>query len=247
MTILIVDEEIKNFQIISDLISKRKDLFDVVHTSNFAESVDAIEELEPSIIFINFSNNKQNSELVTQIKRKPKKAVVIFYSEEPEDAIRAFDMGVQDFLLAPFQRQRFYQSLNKAVMINGYYQLEQRVEKGKFAGYAPGYVKTIPVKLGNKTVFIKTSDIKYIVADRYYAEIYTNKKKHVIRESLTKLFNILNSDDFFRIHRSYIININYLKEVIHSEKSELDVKMEDGKTLHVSRSHHKSLVEKLAI
>lgn len=247
MTILIVDEEIKNFQKICSIISKRKDLNDIIHTSQFAESMDAIEESEPSIIFINFRNSDKHIQLVTQIKRKPKKAVIIFYSEEPNDAMRAFDIGVQDFILLPFEKQRFYQSLDKAVMINEYFKLEQKAEKGRLSWNDRSYVKTLPVKLGNKTVFIKTEQIKYIIADRYYAEIHTGKKKHVIRESLTKLFNILPKDNYLRIHRSYIINIDYLKEIIHSEKSELDVRMDDGKLLHVSRSHHKSLVEKLAI
>ncbi|MEO2071808.1 MAG: LytTR family DNA-binding domain-containing protein [Zunongwangia sp.] len=249
MKILIVDENLDKRIEICKLLNTKPENFKVFDAEDFNSAIDIAETKEPDLFFLNMDiDSSATSRFIYQIRNKPKKSIFILYSKEPQNAVHAFDYGAQDFLIESFNKQRFYKSIDKVMLIKEYLKLsDQSFGNLKLNAQVPIILKSLPVKLGNKTMFIKVNTIKYIIADRYYAEIYTKDKKHVIRESLTKLFQLLQEDYFFRIHRSYIININFLQEIIHSEKSELDVRMEDGKLLHVSRSHRKSFAEKLAI
>ena len=103
------------------------------------------------------------------------------------------------------------------------------------------------MKQGNKTVLIDPRNILYIIASGYYAEIYTTLGKYVLRESLNNLEEQLSRQAFFRIHRSTIVNIDQVKEIVHSEYSEVDAKMNDNKLLHISKSNKKEFLEKLGI
>ena len=112
---------------------------------------------------------------------------------------------------------------------------------------SPKEITLIPIKLGNKIIFINTKDVKYILASGNYAEIHVNNKKHIIRMSLTKLMSKFSNNNFTRIHRSSIINIVFLKEIISSNYGEVDVKMNDNKILAISQSYKKELFQKLNI
>ena len=107
-------------------------------------------------------------------------------------------------------------------------------------------VSKIPVKQGNKTSLVDPRKIHYIQASGYYAEIYVEGRKHVLRESLNNLAEILDHN-FIRIHRSTIVNLNFVHEIIHSDYSEIDAKMTCGELLHVSKSHKKEFLEKIGI
>ncbi len=109
------------------------------------------------------------------------------------------------------------------------------------------YLNKLPVKLGNKISFINMDGIKYILASGYYAEIYTNDKRHLLRESLTKLNSELNSKIFIRIHRSTIINVNYVQGIISSKFGKVDVKMNDNEVFSVSKNFKKDFLTKMGI
>src|SRR5690606_10393973 len=89
------------------------------------------------------------------------------------------------------------------------------------------------IKQGNKTIIINPLEIMYITASGYYAEIFVENKKYVLREALNQLSEELDKVTFFRIHRSSIVNINYVREIVYSSFSEIDVKMTDNKVLHI--------------
>src|SRR5690606_3615841 len=166
----------------------------------------------------------------------------------------AFDVEAFDFLLKPFKDERFFRTVKKVLKINQKEANENfdiRV-KELFEVYSEGSYRKhhsvkIPVKQGNKTILIDPSEILYIIASGYYAEIYTSAKKYVLRESLNNLEELLDSEFFFRVHRSTILNINHLKEIVHSGFSEIDAKMDDEKLLHVSKSNKKSFLEKIGM
>lgn len=101
----------------------------------------------------------------------------------------------------------------------------------------------LPVRTGSKTVLLNTSKIRYVIASGYYAEVYTKKRKHVIRESLSNLLEVLDEKKFFRCHRSAIINVNCVKEVVHSGFSEVDVRMKGGKLVRISKSQKKDFFQ----
>ena len=105
----------------------------------------------------------------------------------------------------------------------------------------------MPIKQGNKTVLLDPADIMYITASGYYAEIFMENKKYVLRESLNNLCETLDSNKFVRIHRSSIVNLQHVKEIVHSEFSEIDARMADNSLLHISKTYKKDFLEKVGI
>ena len=97
--------------------------------------------------------------------------------------------------------------------------------------------KRLPVRMANKLRLLKFENIKYILASNYYAEVHTeDKRTHLVRESMSNLDDFLGVG-FLRIHRSYIINLDHIEEIVFSNYSEIDVKMSDGKLLRVGKKY----------
>ena len=96
-------------------------------------------------------------------------------------------------------------------------------------------------------MFVNTVDIKYILASNYYIEIYTPKAKYLLRSSMSIIITELDSGNFARIHRSTIVNLKCIKEVLNSNHGEIDVKMYDLTTLRISKSYRKEFLIKMGM
>lgn len=108
-------------------------------------------------------------------------------------------------------------------------------------------LQKLPAKLGNKIVLIDFYHIMYISAAGCYAEITTYGDKYVIRESLNNIIKILDPADFFRVHRSSIVNLHFVQEITYSNHAEIDLQMKDKKIIRVSKSNKKTLLGRWGI
>lgn len=160
-----------------------------------------------------------------------------------------------DYLLKPYKDDRFFKSISNVLnyMNNSSFNpFEEKInDLLKFVKQTPSstqnFSEKLPVKLGNKVFFINVDDIKYIVASGYYAEIYTEDKKHLLRESLSNLVELLDPMKFIRVHRSTIVNFNQIGELINSNYGEVDVKMNDQKMFRVSKSYKRTFLTKMGL
>ena len=252
-SLVIDDEELARKRVIN-LLEDVPEIEVIGECSNGKTAIRNINEHKPDLIFLDINMKDMNGfEVLQKIDISPK-PIVIFVTAYDNYASRAFDVDAFDFLLKPFKDQRFFKTINKVLNTSRQdadKNFEQRI-KDLFKIYSKEtelYTPPtrIPVKQGNKTVLINPNDILYIIASGYYAEIYTSEKKHILRESLSNLDDILDDNKFFRIHRSTIVNIDQVKEIVHSEYSEIDARMTDDKLLHISKSHKKEFLDKLGI
>lgn len=252
MKALIIDDEELARKRVLNLLEDVPDIEVLGECSNGKTAIKQINELKPHLIFLDINMKDMNGfEVLQKIDISPK-PIVIFVTAYDHYASKAFDVEAFDFLLKPFKDQRFFKTINKVLNIprrEADSNFEKRI-KDLFTIYqskntAPAL--KIPVKQGNKTVLIDPANVLYIIASGYYAEIYTGGKKFVLRESLNNLEEILDKSVFYRVHRSTILNINHVKEIIHSEFSEIDAKMTDDKLLHISKANKKQFLEKLGI
>lgn len=250
---VIDDEELARRRVVN-LLEEVPEIVVLGECSNGKTAIKQINETKPDLIFLDINMKDMNGfEVLKKIEVTPKPRV-IFVTAYDNYASRAFDVDAFDFLLKPFKDQRFFKTINKVLQTSrkeADVNFEKRIRE-LFLIYSqekkmPSPPVKIPVKQGNKTNLINPVDILYILASGYHSEIYTANKKYVLRESLVNLMTIIDSDLFFRIHRSAIVNVNYVKELVHSEYSEVDVKMTDDKLLHISKSHKKEFLEKLGI
>lgn len=254
MKALVIDDEELARKRIVNLLQDVPAIEVIGECSNGQMAIKTINSENPDLIFLDINMKDMNGfEVLQKIEIQPK-PVVIFVTAYDTYAIRAFDVEAFDFLLKPFKDQRFFRTVDRVLKTTAKESdmlFEQRIKElfkvfSKESRPEKNHNK-IPVKQGNKTVLIDPKNIFYIIASGYYAEIYTATGKYVLRESLNNLEEQLDQQSFFRIHRSTIVNIDQVKEIVHSDYSEVDARMNDDKLLHISKSNKKEFLEKLGI
>lgn len=252
---LIVDDEPLARQRIVNLLSDVNDVEIIDQCATGKKAIQRINELKPALLFLDIKLKDMTGFNVLEQIDKKVKPIVVFISAYDEFALKAFEFFALDYLQKPFKDERFYKATNKAIEVikqNQTSLFENNLQdllnyfnsdtKNQNLPY-----KRIPIKLGNKVVFIENDDIKYIEASGYYAEIHTSSKKHLLRESLSNLMGQLNTISFIRIHRSTIININSIQELINSNYGEIDVKMNDNKLFRISKTYKKEFLHKMGL
>ena len=253
MKALGIDDEVLARKRILNLLREVPEIEVQGEYSNGQTAITAINSLNPDLLFLDISMKDMNGfEVLQQVNISPK-PIVIFVTAYDDYAIRAFDVDAFDFLLKPFRDERFFKTIKK-VLKTSQSEAESNFEKrirDLLQLYSEKLVKPgqqkLAVKQGNKTVLLDPLDINYIIASGYYAEIFVEKQKYLLRETLTNLESFFTIGSFFRIHRSIIINLDSIKEIVHSEYGEVDVRMKDGKLLRISKTNKKELFSKLGI
>lgn len=254
MKALVIDDEELARKRVLNLLEEVPEIVVLGECANGKMAIKQIHELKPNLIFLDINMKDMNGfEVLQKIETSPK-PIVVFVTAYDHHASRAFEVDAFDFLLKPFKDQRFFKTIQKVLTIprkEADQNFDKRV-RDLFDIYvqeskARGLTGKIPVKQGNKTVLLDPAHIMYITASGYYAEIYTAGKKYVLRESLNNLEDMVDKNLFFRIHRSSIININHVKEIVHSGFSEIDARMTDDKCLHISKANKKQFLEKMGI
>ena len=253
MKALIVDDEVLARKRISNLLTSVEQINVIEECSDGKTAIVKINELKPDLVFLDVNMKDMNGFEVLQNVHITPKPIVIFITAYENYAIDAFDYEAFDFILKPYRDERFYKTIDKLLKLSPK-EIDQNFEKKmqEFFKLNSEENKTkkplrIPVKLGNRTILLESENIKYICASGSYAEIYTDENKYLLRESLNNLIELLGKKNFIRIHRSAIVNINFIKEIVHSEYSELDVRMKDNKLIRVSKSNKKDLLLLLGI
>ena len=253
MKALIVDDEVLARKRILNLLTSVEQINVIEECSDGKTAIAKINELKPDLVFLDCNMMDMNGfKVLSNVQISPK-PIVIFVSAHENYAVEAFDYEAFDFILKPFRDERFYKAIDKLLKLSPK-EIDQDFDKKMQEFFKLNIEKNkiqkplrIPVKLGNRTILLESENIKYICASGSYAEIYSEENKYLLRESLIDLIELLGKKNFFRIHRSAIVNINFIKEIVHSEYSELDVRMKDNKLIRVSKSNKKDLLLLLGI
>lgn len=254
---LIIDDEPLARQRIENLLNDLQEIVIVDQCKKGSEAVTKIKEYSPELIFLDIELKDMTGFDVLHRLDPASRPLVIFVTAYDEFALKAFDYFAFDYLLKPFKDERFYGTVKK--VINHFSRDNASIfykKMDELLTFVKGsntleteklYKYKLPIKLGNKVTFINTEEIRYITASGYYAEIYTETKKHLLREPLTNLIEDLDSSIFIRIHRSTIINMKFIKELISSNYGEMDVKMLDNKVFRISKSYKKEFSIKMGV
>ncbi|MDN3724817.1 LytTR family DNA-binding domain-containing protein [Aequorivita sp. SDUM287046] len=251
---LVIDDEELARKRVCYLLAQMPDVEILGECSNGRNAISDIDEKRPDLIFLDINMKDMNGfEVLQRITLSPK-PIVIFVTAYDNYALKAFDVDAFDFLLKPFKDDRFFKTMEKVRKISSK-EADENFENRiielfnlyKSKSQKAASLEKLAVKQGNRTILLNPADIMYITASGSYSEIFVADKKYVLRESLNKLCEALDSNKFIRIHRSTIVNLPHVKELIHSEFSEIDARMGDNKLLHISKSYKKDFLEKIGI
>ncbi len=251
---LIIDDEPLARAMIERLLLSRTEFEIIGQCGTGKQSIDMINTYKPDLIFLDIKLKDMTGFDVLEAL-SVKFPIVIFATAFDTYSLKAFEYFAFDYLLKPFSEERFYKSINKVIetfksadndniQSKIYSLLEYMQPKVETTNTSQ---KTIPIPLKNKTIFIKTDEILYVMASNSYVEIFTKDNKYLLRNTISNIQEELSSPLFFRIHRSTIINLEFIKELIHSDYGEVDVRMKDMQQFRISRSYKKEFLTKIGL
>src|ERR1043165_3744494 len=221
---LIVDDEPLARRSLRLLLAKDPQIEILDECRNGGEAVKAINALSPDLIFLDIQMPEMDGfDVLAQVGPDQIQAI-IFVTAFDQYALKAFDVHALDYLLKPFDDERFTHALARAKA-----QIEAR-EINKGAG---------------RVVLLKVDEIDFIEADGNYAKLHVGKKAHLLREKMNDLEGQLDPARFVRIHRSVIVNLDRIKEMHPHFNGDYIVVLEDGRQLRLSRTRREQLEERL--
>lgn len=247
---LVVDDETLARERIISLLKKENDIEIVGECSDGEEALKAINTLKPDLIFLDIQMPMLSG--VDVIKNLhfylPE---VIFVTAYDEYAVEAFEMNAIDYLLKPFDQERFFKTLARArqrILVNSTNEISEKLNNLILAfsqnNPAEKYLTKFVIKSAGKISFVNADDINFIEAEGNYLTIHTNNSKNLYRDTITNISEKLNPEVFVRIHRSFIVKIENIKEMQSHFNSEYIIILKDNTKLKSGRSY-KAEVEKL--
>lgn len=209
-TIIIDDEQLAR-QRIKRLLAAYDEVDIIGEAENGQEGLAIIEQLQPDLIFLDIEMPILNGfEMLSKLKNHPK---VVFTTAYDQYAIKAFEEGSIDYLLKPIELERLDKTIKKLKQTNLAAAAPIAIEDLLRQINGKKSIKTLTVKIGDKILLVKLSDIVHIQAEDKYVFLHTvDGKKHLTDFTLSTLEEKL-PEEFVRIHRSDMINTDYIKEI----------------------------------
>lgn len=252
---LIVDDEPLARRNLRLLLEQDPQIEIIEECRNGREAVKAIKSLSPDLIFLDIQMPEMDGFDVLASVGAAQIQSIIFVTAFDQYALKAFEVHALDYLLKPFDDERFRKALQAAKS-----QIEQRQlnklskkllalleerERADRPAAAKPYLTRLMIKLANRVVLLKVNEIDWIEADGNYAKLHVGRKSHLLREKMHDLEEQLDPDKFVRIHRSAIVNLDRIKEMHPHFNGDYIVVLEDGSQLKLSRTRREQLESRL--
>ena len=253
---LIVDDEPLARRNLRVLLEKDPQIEIVEECRNGREAVKAINTLSPDLIFLDIQMPEMDGfDVLARVGPEHIQAI-IFVTAFDQYALKAFDVHALDYLLKPFDDDRFAHALERAKTqieareINRLSKrllalLEERENKRDDSREPKNYLTRLMVKVSGRMVLLKIDEIDFVEADGNYAKLHVGRKAHLLREKMNDLEVQLDPAKFVRIHRSIIVNLDRIKELHPHLNGDYIVVLEDGRQLRLSRSRREQVEAKL--
>ncbi len=273
LRVLVVDDEPLARQRLEDLLAREEGAELVGTASDGDEAVEAIRSLHPDLVFLDVQMpGKTGMEVVREIgpERMP---ATVFVTAYDQFALQAFDVAAVDYLLKPYDDERFEQAFRRAQKI------AELSEVGRLAGRlrallggdgAPSpaptadavpaadarpvaakspspWTERIAVEMRGQVRVVPVEQIEYITASGPYAELHTSDRGYVIRERMQALEERLDPARFLRIHRSIIVRLDTIDTLLRGGGGDYAVRLKNGVKLKVSRTRVEELERRMGV
>jgi two-component system LytT family response regulator len=251
--VIVVDDEPPARRNLRALLKGVQDIELVKECGNGRDAVCQIRALQPDLVFLDVQMPELDGFEVLEYLAGHPLPVIIFVTAYDQYALRAFEVSALDYLLKPFDDARFHRALSQARR-----QIEQQdaSELGRKlmtllgtrevkADAPTRYLTRLMVKTTGRVIFIRAEDIDWIEAYDNYLRLHVGGKAHLLRQTMNELEAALNPEQFARIHRSTIVNLDRVKELRPHLNGEHLVILQDGKELKLSRGRKEWLERRL--
>lgn len=208
-------------------------------------AIQAITEQSPDLLFLDVQMPGIDGFGVLASLPAPIAPAVIFVTAYDEYALKAFEVHAQDYLLKPYDRERFYEAFQHAAT---------RIRAERESGTNARLVALledierdrprrtlVPIRSGGRVTFLPVEEIDWLEAADNYVKIHAGRETHLVRQTLQSMEESLSPTMFVRIHRSTIINVSRIREIQPWFAGEYVVSLRNGTRVHTSRRYRARL------
>ncbi|HEY1976680.1 MAG TPA: LytTR family DNA-binding domain-containing protein [Candidatus Baltobacteraceae bacterium] len=226
---IVVDDEPLARRNVTALLSGHRDIAVVGECASGAEALAEIRRLNPDLVFLDVEMPECGGFDVLEMLGVATPPAIVFVTAYDTYALRAFEAGALDYLLKPFDTDRFARAIARAL---------ERIAQSR---ERPRTEDKIAIKSIGGVEFVRVADIDWIEAADYYSRLHAGGRSHLLRRSMAELEADLKDSSFCRIHRSTIVNVERIRSLKLDEDGEHGVLLADGTTLRVSRRYRRTL------
>lgn len=257
---LVVDDEPLARERLHELLEEASAVTLVGDAEDGPEAVTSIREQAPDLVFLDVQMPGMSGIDVIEEIGPEEMPVTVFVTAYDQYAIKAFDLAAVDYLLKPFDDERFEQALRRAReqianqeenaisdrLLHLLRERDPSLLEEESTRDEP-YLERIAVQGRGKARIVPVNDLTHITADGSYAELHTEEDTYVIRERMKTLAARLDPDEFVRVHRSAIVRLNEIELILRGGGGNYAVRLNDGTRVSVSRSRVDELQDRLGV
>lgn len=252
MKVLIVDDEPLAREGLRLMLATQPDVLVVGECGNGEEAVTAIGALQPELVFLDINMPLLDGIAVVEQVGPAHMPLVCFLTAYDEYAVTAFKLNALDYLLKPVTDQRLLESLQRArgelqnrQQLNQQAQLTRLLEQLSVQGKTAAAQERLMIRSAGHVYFLKPADISWVQAEGDYVTIHATGKSHLVRETMKEMEDKLKAHGFQRVHRSSLVNLNAIRELVADHNGDYQVVLRDDTRMKLSRAYREELCEKL--
>ncbi|MDR7317714.1 LytTR family DNA-binding domain-containing protein [Brevibacillus nitrificans] len=221
------------------LLQQETDVELLATATNGRELLELVDANEPDVVFLDIKmpelEGTQAARMLASRKQQP---LIVFCTAHEEFAVDAFKLYAVDYLLKPFEPKRIQETMQR---------VRERLVKAKAEQTAPSKRSKLLVEENNRLVVIDPATIVYAVREERFVQIHTQTEAYTTKMTLTQLAEKLQAYDFFRTHKSYLVNLQFVSELTpwFNGAYNLSLKGDARIKIPVSRTSAKDLLRKL--
>lgn len=258
--VLIVDDEPLARSVIRHWLAHQRDAELVGECGDGISALGVLRRQPVDLLFLDVQMPELDGFALLRRARGIAIPVVIFVTAYDKYALQAFEAHALDYLLKPFDQERFDHAFERArqalaqARAAGEYRTRVRslldaltpdAPPPPEAADAPGYPARLTLRQDGRLVLVRTADVQWIEAEGDYVRIHTAARRHLLHTTLSQLAAQLDPQLFVRVHRSAVVNIEWIRELEPTSNGEFAIVLQDGHRLRSSRGHRVDLLTAL--
>jgi two-component system LytT family response regulator len=242
---ILADDEVLARQKLRQLLRDEPEIEIIGEGASAGETIELVHATKPDLLFLDIRMpGLDGFDIIGRLSACKDLAMprVVFTTAHDGYALRAFEIHALDYLLKPFSSERLHSAVLRAT--EQICATKQGAVRSSGRGQSStSYITRIVFRSRGRILFLPVSDIRWIRAEENYVRICTEAEQHLLRETMSHLEEKLDPQMFMRVHRSAIVNLQYLKEVRTEPSGEFTVLLMNGQKVSMSRSYHARIGE----
>ncbi|HEX5284342.1 MAG TPA: LytTR family DNA-binding domain-containing protein [Bryocella sp.] len=244
---VLADDEVLARQKLRQMLRDDAEIEIVGECASLTETIELVRNTKPRLLFLDIRMPGGDAfQVIDELSSGGdfEMPQIIFTTAYDSYALRAFEIDAADYLLKPYTSERLQVALQRVCrqIKAGHSSVAETTRSTKENGYS----KRIVFKSRGRIIFLPVSQIRWIGAEENYVRISTDNEMHLLRETMARIEEKLDPQTFLRIHRSSIVNLQFVKEVRTEGNGESSVVLLNGQKLVMSRSYRTRINEWLA-